>query len=178
MRACDVILYELFSHHALHLCAHWPHGITGTFRERDWNISVCIYTSIVYCDWTVEFQLKGSRGMMSDYLFSRFETFFFFLTTLTSQFCCETLSVWLTVHFVLCLSCVSLDHSFRNVYNWLLTSITLKNVWFHVWHIYLVIQLGFNNCFHQADERRPQWKAMLVFWQGSEFSQQSCPQTH
>lgn len=58
------------------LCAHRPHGITGTFRERDWNISVCIYTRIVYCDWTVEFQLKGSRRMMSDYLFSSFKTFF------------------------------------------------------------------------------------------------------
>lgn len=73
---CDVILYKLFSHHALHLCAHRPHGITGTFREWDWNISVCIYARIVYCDWMVEFQLKGSRRMMSDYLFSHFKTFF------------------------------------------------------------------------------------------------------
>lgn len=76
----------------------------------------------------LDFSLKVQEGMMSDCLFSRFETFF----DNSNKPGFETLGVWLTVHFVLCLSCVSSDQSSRNFYYWLLTRLTLKNVWFQV----------------------------------------------
>lgn len=122
-RVRDVILDELFSHHALLLSARRPHGITGTFT----NISVCICAEFIVSG-RLDFSLKVQEGRWAIVYFHALKLFF----DNSNKPSFETLSVWLTVHFTLCLSCVSSDGFFRNVYNGLLTRLTLKNVWFQV----------------------------------------------